>query len=94
MQRQFLLLLFLWVCGNGYAQTLDSIFENPAVQEINRMPMRASYFPFEEISKAKNGLPSNSTRYLSLNGEWSFLWKNDYKQLPKDFYKKDYKEEK
>ena len=42
MQRQFLLLLFLWVCGNGYAQTLDSIFENPAVQEINRMPMRAS----------------------------------------------------
>ena len=94
MQRQFLLLLFLWVYGNGYAQTLDSIFENPAVQEINRMPMRASYFPFEEISKAKNGLPSNSTRYLSLNGEWSFLWKNDYKQLPKDFYKKDYKEEK
>ena len=94
MQRQFLLLLFLWVCSNGYAQTLDSIFENPAVQEINRMPMRASYFPFEEISKAKNSLPSNSTRYLSLNGEWSFLWKNDYKQLPKDFYKKDYKEEK
>ena len=73
MLRQFLLLLFLWVCGNGYAQTLDSIFENPAVQEINRMPMRASYFPFEEISKAKNGLPSNSIRYLSLNGEWSFL---------------------
>ncbi len=94
MQRQFLLLLFLWLCGNGYAQTLDSIFENPAVQEINRMPMRASYFPFEEINKAKNGLPSNSTRYLSLNGEWSFLWKNDYKQLPKDFYKKNYKEEK
>ena len=51
MQRQFLLLLFLWVCGNGYAQTLDSIFENPAVQEINRMPMRASYFPFEEITQ-------------------------------------------
>ena len=94
MQRQFLLLLFLWLCGNGYTQTLDSIFENPAVQEINRMPMRASYFPFEEINKAKNGLPSNSTRYLSLNGEWSFLWKNDYKQLPKDFYKKNYKEEK
>ena len=94
MLRQFLLLLFLWVCSNGYAQTLDSIFENPAVQETNRMPMRASYFPFEEISKAKNGLPSNSIRYLSLNGEWSFLWKNDYKQLPKNFYKKDYKEEK
>jgi len=71
----------------SYAQHLDSIFENPALQEINRMSMRASYFPFENIAKAKNGTIEQSARFLNLNGLWSFLWKEDYRQLPKDFYK-------
>lgn len=33
---------------------LDSIFENPAIQEINRMPMRSHYWAFETTEKAKN----------------------------------------
>ena len=34
---------------------LDSLFENPAIQEINRMPMRASYFAYENSKLAAAG---------------------------------------
>ena len=91
--KKYLLVTILLFCGkNIRAQQLDSIFENPAIQEINRLPMRASYFPFEEVNKAQTGNLTTSTRFLNLNGQWSFLWKEDYKQLPKDFYKTDFNE--
>lgn len=71
---------------------LDEVFENPAVQEVNRLPMRASYFPFENQQKAKNNQKEASERFLSLNGQWDFLWREDYKQLPKDFYRIDFQQ--
>lgn len=69
---------------------LDSIYENPAVQEINRLPMRASYVPYEDIGKAKAEDPAKSSRFMSLNGQWNFLWKEDYRALSKDFYKTNF----
>ena len=92
MKKYFLVTILIFCGKNIRAQQLDSIFENPAIQEINRLPMRASYFPFEEVNKAQTGNPATSTRFLNLNGQWSFLWKEDYKQLPKDFYKTDFNE--
>ncbi len=71
---------------------LDTIFENPVVQEINRLPMRSHYLPFETSEKAKNNDYRASNRYIDLNGTWNFLWKEDYKQLPTDFFKTDYKD--
>jgi len=69
---------------------LDSLFENPAIQEINRMPMRASYFPFENETVAKKGDTAHSTRYLSLNGLWRFHWVTRPDLLQKDFYKTNF----
>ncbi|MFJ1474421.1 glycoside hydrolase family 2 TIM barrel-domain containing protein [Capnocytophaga cynodegmi] len=69
---------------------LDSIFENPAIQEINRMPMRSHYFPFETSEKAQKNDYQLSNRYINLNGQWKFLWKEDFKELPKDFFKSNY----
>jgi len=65
---------------------LDKFFENPAIQEINRMPMRTSYFPFENETLAKLGDKDKSSRFLSLNGMWRFQWVNNPQMLPKDFY--------
>ncbi len=91
--KKFLFIIISHLISNAfYAQHLDSIFENPAVQEINRMPMRASYFPFESVAKAQKGVQQTSKRFLSLNGLWSFLWKEDYRKLPSDFYKLEFKE--
>jgi len=65
---------------------LDNLFENPAIQEINRMPMRAGYFPFENENLANDGEKEKSSRILMLNGNWRFFWVKKYDQLPKDFY--------
>ncbi|QAR30704.1 DUF4981 domain-containing protein [Ornithobacterium rhinotracheale] len=65
---------------------LDPYYENPAMQEENRLPMRATYFPYESVDLAKKNDPSASSRFLDLNGTWKFKWVKDRKQLPKDFY--------
>lgn len=65
---------------------LDPIFENPQIQEEKRMPMRASYFPFENTMAVQKGKES-SERFLNLNGTWKFNWVARYKDLPADFYK-------
>ena len=92
MKNHLYIIISFFLTIVSYAQHLDSIFENPALQEINRMSMRASYFPFENIIKAKNGTIEQSACFLNLNGLWSFLWKEDYRQLPKDFYKTNFNE--
>lgn len=62
-----------------------SVFENPSVQEDNRMPMKVNYFPYESLEKARSGNKESSIRFMSLNGYWQFLWVPDYKKLPQDF---------
>ena len=93
----FLASLLLLASGELFSQQnstskpyLDTIFENPAVQEINRMPMRSHYFAFENSEKAAKNDYKSSERYINLNGKWKFLWKEDYKQLPKTFYTANY----
>ena len=73
---------------------LDSYYENPAMQEENRLPMRATYFPYESVEKAVKNDPAESNRFLSLNGDWKFFWVKDRKELPKDFYKTNFNDSK
>ena len=87
----FSLLLCFFSLVQTFAQPrLDSLFENPAIQEINRMPMRANYFPYETAALAKAGDTAHSTRYLSLNGMWRFHWVNKPELLPTNFYTLQY----
>jgi beta-galactosidase len=82
---------FLFVPAQTFAQAhLDSLFENPAIQEINRMPMRANYFAYENAELAKAADTAHSSRYVSLNGMWRFHWVNRPELLPKDFYAVNY----
>src|SRR5437763_7104306 len=84
-------ILFFTTLTAAVAQPhLDSLFENPAIQEINRMPMRASYFPYETVALAQKGDTANSSRYLSLNGLWRFFWVDNYSKLPQNFYKTNF----
>lgn len=72
------------------SQTLQPDWENPEVVSINRMPMRASYFPFESLALAQKGDRSASSRFLSLNGMWKFSWVDHPDKRAKDFYKTDF----
>ncbi|MBD5234004.1 MAG: DUF4981 domain-containing protein [Bacteroidales bacterium] len=65
-------------------------WQNPAVNEINRLPMRTSYFPYESVEAANADKKSDSDRYLSLEGNWKFNWVKDADQRPTDFFKTDY----
>lgn len=90
MKRIFSGLIVCWLMAGMQtikAQPfLDPIFENPQIQEENRMPMRASYFPFENTGAVQKGKES-SARFLTLNGNWKFNWVARYQDLPADFYK-------
>lgn len=75
--------------GGVAAQTFTE-WQDPAVNEINRAPMRASYYAYETPDKAQAGDPFQSERYLSLNGKWKFFFVENADQRPTDFYKTDY----
>ena len=74
----------------SFAQTLQPDWEDPEVVSINRLPMRASYFPFESLKAAQVGDRANSTRFLSLNGMWKFSWVDHPDKRPKEFFKPGY----
>lgn len=76
-------------CGAVRAQSFTE-WQDPAVNAVNRAPMRASYFAYETPEKAIAAEPETSGRYLSLNGKWKFFFVENADQRPADFYKTDY----
>ncbi len=67
-------------------------WKNPEQNEVNRLPMRAHYFPYESLDAATINNPTKSTNYQSLNGPWKFLWVKDADKRPLTFYKLDYED--
>jgi len=76
---------------SGFAQTLDSVIENPKIVEINKLPARATFFAYESMDLAKGNDPMVSGNYQSLNGTWKFKWTRSPEDRPVDFYKEDFK---
>ena len=62
-------------------------YENPLVSGINREQSRATAYSFANTEDALQGDREKSGRYLSLNGEWDFLFALKPADAPKDFYK-------
>ncbi|MDR2160055.1 MAG: DUF4981 domain-containing protein [Treponema sp.] len=56
------------------------IWENPAIQEINRLPMRSPLLPFPSVEEAIEDIvggpeyrePGKNPWYLGLDGQWQF----------------------
>lgn len=80
--KSLILCLFQFIIFFSNAQVvLDPFFENPEVQELNRMPMRAAFFAFEKENIKKEDW-QKSNRYIHLNGDWKLFYVNHYTQLP------------
>ena len=62
-------------------------WQDPSVNQINRLPMRTSFFPYENSTVTDK---TQSDRYLSLDGVWKFNWVADADARPTDFYGVDY----
>lgn len=65
-------------------------WENPQVNEIDRLPMRTSFFAYETPEAAERDDRRASTRFLSLNGEWAFRWARNPEQRPAGFQDPDF----
>ena len=75
-----------------YGQNLPTELQTPEIVSVNRMPMRAESFAFENKDLAVKRQKENSVFFMSLNGTWKFNWVQDPNKRPLDFYKKDYNE--
>lgn len=64
-------------------------YQNPEVMHINRMPSRATLFPYQNEQDALTGERGLSKCYRLLNGQWAFHYAEDGR-IPEDFYKLDY----
>jgi beta-galactosidase len=72
------------------AQGLPVELQTPEIVSINRMPMRASAYAYENKALAVKRAKENSAYFMSLNGTWKFNWVQNPIQRPVDFYKTDY----
>ncbi|WP_084239581.1 glycoside hydrolase family 2 TIM barrel-domain containing protein [Pedobacter africanus] len=71
----------------GFAQELPPELQTPELVSVNRMPMRASAFAYENKAMAAKREKEKSAYFMSLNGQWKFNWVQDPRKRPQDFYK-------
>ena len=71
-------------------------YQNPGVTHENREPSRAYYIPYDTKTppaslKEANITRANSTRFQTLNGQWSFCYCQEGPHtLPENFYAEDF----
>ena len=87
MKKIILSVAILMSCS-AFAQRNE--WQDPNVNQINRMPMHTNYFAYESEELALKGCKFSSENILTLNGLWSFNWVVNSDQRPTDFYKVDY----
>jgi beta-galactosidase len=98
MKKNFYFLIFTLVLAMPgleiFAQDLPYELLAPEVVSVNRMPMRAYAFAYENKILASGQRKENSAYFLSLNGDWKFNWVKDPRQRPLDFFKTDFNDSK
>ncbi len=70
-KHAFFVLLFTSI-SLVYAQQND--WENPFVNQINKLPARATFYSYESAELAKLNIREHSKLFKSLNGDWKFNW--------------------
>lgn len=83
------LLLGLGAIMSANAQTFTE-WQNPNVNAVNKMPVRASFFPYESLKAAQENQKAASERFLSLDGTWKFQWVEHADMRPTTFFRTDY----
>ena len=94
MMKKVLLLAALM----GLAMSIDAAmvtaptmteWHDMEVNNVNRLPVRTTFFAFENEELALKGDMTKSGRFLSLHGNWKFNWVENADQRPTDFFKTD-----
>ncbi|HDQ46190.1 MAG TPA: DUF4981 domain-containing protein [bacterium] len=91
MIRYILFLLmsaFLLPLPPGASETPD--WENPGMIGRNKLPGRATFYPFQNLSSALTFDRTKSEFYRSLNGDWKFRFLEKPSDAPEGFYRTDF----
>lgn len=68
-------------------------WQDPKVNEQNRLPMSSNFFAYETAEQAKEGVKEHSSNFMTLNGQWKFKWVEHAWQRLTDFYKQGLSDE-
>lgn len=75
------------LCASAQSMTE---WHDQKVNQVNRLPMRAAFYPYTSVQAAQGGTPGADSNYLPLNGVWKFNWVENADQRPVDFFRTDY----
>ena len=87
--KQLFLSLFLTVALTTHAADAPE-WCNPQVNQQNREARRANFFAFESEALARVGDKTQSSRYLSMEGTWRFLFVKNHQDAPVGFFQPGY----
>jgi beta-galactosidase len=62
----------------------------PEIVQTNRLPSRATAYPYPDAKAARTNLREKSPWFLSLNGDWDFHLAHKPEEVPVDFIKTDF----
>jgi len=68
----------------------DVPWQDPAVFEINRLPIRAQTWPCPDIDSALTSTYESAPGLRRLEGPWAFRFSPDPSSRPADFYSLDF----
>lgn len=88
--RNVCMALFIFAVGSNatFISAQKKEWEDPNVNQINRLPMKSSFFAFRLDEQTES--PELSKNYMTLNGIWKFNWVKDRDMRPLDFFKLNY----
>jgi beta-galactosidase len=86
MNKTFILSLLSVFALHTQAQELPTELQTPEIVSVNRLPMRAQAFAFENQELASERAKEKSQYFISLNGTWKFNWVKDPRKRPTDFF--------
>ena len=79
-----------FVSGSVSAQPKGDYWNDPSINEENRLEDHSDFFAYENAALAGKGDKSKSSRYLSIEGTWKFNWVCNADERPADFYSLKY----
>lgn len=65
-------------------------WENPQVNQINRLPAHTTFYSYERFENAKDNIREQSAWYKSLDGDWKFNWVAKPGEASDEFQKLDF----
>ena len=67
-----------------------ALWQDPELSQVNRAPMRTSYFAYESLPLALSGKKESSAMLKNLAGLWKFAWTQDVGNGYTDFHQPAY----